>query len=186
MNKRRLLIFASALFCVLFLIAAAVTLYAVSPLHPENITDKAVIQKGTEYTVRLTGVSDYDEKGFVPVAEGFYLSEKRTYIYTDEKGFAHAAFEGDGQYVLGKYSSFFVDYEKYNFCGSYKSRQELQKFFEEPDYIYNFDINNLSQYVQDVLQFKKHLNGKATVKIYRGRFVITQVFIGDEKIMEIK
>lgn len=188
MDKKKLFVFVTALFCALSLIAAAVTLYAVSPWHPKNISDERIIEKGTAYTVRLNGVSDYDEKGFMPVTESFYVSSKISFIHTDEKGFAYTSYDDKSkESILGKYNTAFVDYEKYSFCGeSFKNPEELEKFFALPDMIYDFDINKLSEYVQDVIQYKKHFSGRATVKVYRGRFVITEIFIGDEKIMEIK
>ena len=178
----------ASLFCTLSFIAAAITLYALSPLHPKNITDETVVKKGTPYTVRLSGISDYSSKGFMPVTDGFYFTDSKSFVYTDENGYARTDKEDGGEvYVLGRYSSAFIDYEKYSFCGeSYKNRQELEAFFKEPELIYDFDINNLGIYIQDIIQYKRHFSGMAEVKIYRGRCVITDVYVGAEKVLEYK
>ncbi len=188
MDKKRLFVFVSILFCVLSFVAVILVLYASSPLHPQNITDKTVFQKGAEYTVRLTGVSDYDENGFVLVADGFYFTGEKVFVYKDEKGIARTTYDGKGECcLLGEYNSSFIDYEKYNFCGeSYKNKAELEAFFDEPECIYDFDINKLGDYVQDIINYKRHFYGNATVKIYRGRLVVTDIYIGDEKVLEYK
>lgn len=189
MNKKKIFVFTSALFCVLLCIATGIVLYAASPYHPQNITDEAVIQKGTEYTLSVTGISDYNELGFTAVTDGFnFKSKKKLFVYKDEKGIARTTDDGQGECCfLGKYSSPFIAYENYSFCGeSYKSINELEKFFEEPDPIYNFDVNNLGIYIQDVIQFKRHFYGNATVKIYRGRLVITELYINGERVLEYK
>ena len=187
MNKKKL--FVSALFCVLLCIAVSIMLYTVSPYHPKNITDKTVAEKGAEYTVSVTGVSDYNEKGFMPVTDGFYFSVKdKAFIYKDEKGIARTIYDGKGEcYLIGKYNSAFINYENYSFCGErFKSIEELEAFFGEADRIYDFDINKLSEYIQDVINYKKHFYGNATVKIYKGRLVITEIYIDGEKVLEYK
>lgn len=156
-----------------------------SPLHPQNISDRTVMEKGTPFTVELTGVSECDENGFIPVTNGFYLSPNKMYVHIADDGTAFTDYEKKSDTVLkGKYCSAYVDYEKYSFCGeTYKTKEDLQKFFNTYDPIYNFDINKMSEYVSDVINYEKKFSGKATIQIYRGKFVITEIFIGDEKIL---
>lgn len=186
-NKKRLLTVLRAVFSVLLCCTVFLVLYISSPLHPKNISDRTVAEKGTEYTVRLSGISEYDERGFRPVAEGFYLTSEKLFVYTDEQGFARVSEEQVSEcYALGKYSSFAIDYENYTFCGEkFKSREELETFFNEPDRIYNFDINKLNEYIQDIIAYEKHFNGTATVKLYKGRCVITAFYIGGERVLEL-
>ncbi len=188
MNKKKLFMFLSALLLVLSVVVAALVVFVSSPLHPKNITDKTVVEKGAEYTVRINGVSDYDERGFMPVTKGFYFTGEKVFVYKDEEGFACTAYDGNGEcYLLGKYNTAFIDYESYSFCGGkYKSIDELEAFFDEPERIYNFDIDKLSEYIQDIIQYKRHFYGTLTVKIYRGRCVITEFYIDGEKILEYK
>ena len=187
-NKKRLTAALKVIFSALLCICSVLVLYISSPLHPKNITDETVIQKGVEYNIKLSGISEYDETGFRIVTNGFFFTSEKTFVYKDEEGFAFTSYDGEGEcYLLGEYNSPFVSYENYRFCGeNYKSREELEKFFEEPDRIYDFDINKLSEYIQDVLAYKKHFYGKATVKIYKGRLVITDFYIGEEKVLEFK
>lgn len=187
MNKK-LFVFTSSLFCVLLCIAAAIVLFAASPLHPKNITDKTICEKGTEYTVRLKGISEYDEKGFSVSPDGFYLSSDKVAVYVDDEGFARTTYDGEGEsYIKGRrYNSTEILYEKYSFCGeSYKNRQELEAFFRLPDPIYNFDLDKLSYYIQDIINYEKQFSGKATIKIYRGRCIFTEIYIGEEKVLEL-
>ena len=187
-NKKRLLVVTTSVFAVLFCAAALLVAYILSPLHPGNIPDEVIINKGAEYTVQLSGVSEYDEKGFRVVTDGFYFTTDKVYVREDEKGFACTSYdEKSARYLLGKYNSSRLDYENYAFCGeSYKGRQELEEFFKEPDRIYNFDINNLSSYIQDIISYERQFSGRATVKIYRGRLVFTEFYIGEEKVLEYK
>lgn len=174
---------------VLLLAAGAVLLiYFNSPLYPANISDETIIERGTEYTVKLSGVSEYDENSFRPITDGFYFTNERLSVYVDDTGYVRTDYEGEGEdYVLGRFNSAYLSYDKYDFCGeSYKNKQELQAFFDSPDPIYNFDINNLSYYISDIINCKKHFSGTATLKLYKGRCVITSVSIGDEKVLEIK
>ncbi len=188
MNKKKCFIAASALLLVLSCVAAGIVLFASSPLHPKNITDETVVQKGVEHTVKLSGISEYNENGFRIVADGFYYTDNKVYVYKDEEGYACTAYDKKSEaYLLGEYNSPDVLYVNYSFTGeSYKNQTELEAFFETPDRIYNFDINNLSEYIQDVVNYEKKFAGKATVKIYRGRCVITGIYIGDEKVLEFK
>lgn len=186
--KKALTKIVTALFAVLFVIGAALIIYVNSPLYPANISDEVIIEKGTEYTVKLSGVSEYDENGFRPVTDGFYFTKEKLFVYVDDAGYVRTGYEGEGEdYVLGRFNSPDLSYEKYDFCGeSFKNKQELQSFFDSADPIYNFDINNLSYYISDIINYKKHFSGTATLKLYKGRFVITSVSIGDEKLLEIK
>lgn len=188
MNKKKFFSFWSALLCVLLCIAAALVIFVLSPLHPKNIADSIVAEKGTEYTVRLVGISDYDSEGFSVVADGFYSSKKKIFVNKDEEGYARTFYDGKGEtYILGEYDFTDVHYENYVFCGeSYKNVDELEDFFELPDRIYNFDINKLPDYIHNVINFEKKFNGKATVRIYRGRCVITEVYIDGEKVLELR
>lgn len=178
----------TVILALFFVVGAALLAYVNSPLYPANISDRAIIEKGREYTVKLSGISDCDENGFRPVTDGFYFTNEKLFVYTDEEGFARTGNEGEEDaLVLGKFNSAVLSYEKYNFCGeSFKNEQELQAFFDSPDPIYNFDINNLSYYISDIINYKKHFSGTATLMLYRGRCVITSVSIGDEKVLEIK
>ncbi len=188
MNKKKSFIFSSALFCVLLCIASGIVLYAASPYHPKNITDETVIQKGTEYILSVNGISDYNEQGFMPVTNGFHFTSEKVFVYTDENGIARTSRDEESEcFLLGKYNSAFINYESYSFCSErFKNVQELESFFNEADRIYDFDINKLSEYVQDVISYKKHFYGNATVKIYRGRLVITEIYIDGEKVLEYK
>lgn len=189
MNKKKLFVFLSALFCVLSCIAAAIVLYALSPYHPENITDETVLQKGEEYILSVTGVSDYDEQGFTPVTAGFYFGgREKVFVYKDENGIARTSYDADSEcYLLGEYNSPFIAYESYSFCGeTYKNKQELKAFFDEPERIYDFDLDKISEYIQDIINYKRHFYGNVKVKIYRGRLVITEFYINGEKVLEYK
>ena len=176
------------IFMILTFVAAVIVLYALSPFHPKNISDKTILKKGTEFTVDIRGVSDYNSDGFEPVIAGFFFGSNKAYVFEDENGFAFTTYEREGEsYVLGKYNSRIIDYENYSFCGErFKSREELEEFFEEPELIYNFDINKIGEYVQDVLAYKRHFSGKATLKIYKGRVVFADFYIGEEKVLEHK
>lgn len=178
----------TVILALFFVVGAALLIYVNSPLYPANISDRAIIEKGREYTVKLSGISDCDENGFRPVTDGFYFTNEKLFVYTDEEGFARTGNEGEEDaLVLGKFNSAVLSYEKYNFCGeSFKNEQELQAFFDSPDPIYNFDINNLSYYISDIINYKKHFSGTATLMLYRGRCVITSVSIGGERVLEIK
>ncbi len=175
----------SVVAALLFCVGAGIIGYAVSPLHPRNVTDETVIRKGTEYTVKLSGVSEYDETGFFLTAENFYYVKEDVGVFVDEDGFAYTDYTDKGDIQMnGEYCSAFVKYEDYSFCGeTYKSREELEEFFETPDRIYNFDINNLSGYIQDIVSYEKQFSGKMTVRIYRKKCVITDIYIGKEKIL---
>lgn len=186
--KKKLFKITATVFALLLCAAAAIVLYAVSPLHPKNISDETVVQKGTEYTVKLEGVYEYDEEGFDVATDGFYLNARDSKVYKDEDGFARTSYEGEGEVLLhGDYNSGRILYDKYSFCGeNYKSRQELEAFFESPDPIYNFDIDKLSYYISDIITYEKQFYGTATVRIYRGRCVFTEIYIGEEKVLELK
>lgn len=178
----------SAIFASLLLVGVAVLFYAHSPLNPANISDKTVIEKGAEYKIKLKGISEYDENGFRLVVDGFYFTSDRQLVYVSEDGYARTTDDGEGEaYLLGKCNSADISYGKYEFCGKeYRNRQELEAFFEIPDPIYNFDINDLSYYISDIINYKKQFFGTATLRLYKGRCVITSVSIGDEKVLEIK
>jgi len=186
--KKNLFRFTVAVFMFLLCVASVIVLYAVSPTHPKNITDETVAEKGAEYTVKLKGISEYDDGGFSIAADGFYYTGDKTFVYEDEEGYARTTYDGRGEvYLLGQYNSAYVSYDKYNFCGeSYKTQKELEAFFELPDPIYNFDIDNLSYYIQDIINYEKKFSGRATVKIYCGRCAVTEIYIGDDKVLEFK
>ena len=188
MNKKKYFIAASALFVLLSLIAAATVIFVPSPLHPKNITDETVVKKGEEYTVKLSGISEYNENGFRIVTDGYYYTDDKLYAYENEDGFLCTSYDmNNGICILGRYNSPDVLYEDYSFTGAdYKNQTELEAFFKTPDIIYNFDIGNLPDYVQDVVNYEKKFTGKATVKIFKGRCVITSVYIGDERVLELK
>lgn len=187
-DKNKLFKSLTSIFAVLFCAAVLLIAYILSPLHPGNIPDEVIINKGAEYTVQLSGVHEYDEKGFVIGTDYFFFKNGRTFVYVGEDGFAHTTYDGKGEaYIDGKYNSGDILYEKYSFCGeSYKSPKELEAFFETPDPIYNFDVNKLSEYIRDILDYEKRFYGKATVKLYRGRCVFTEIFIGDELVLVLK
>lgn len=179
----------SIVLAVLVTVCAGILIYIISPFYPGNIADKTVVEKGEEYTVRLSGISKYDEEGFNLVTDGFYFTYDEVYLYTDENGIARTTYDKtDKKHRLyGKFNSAFIFYDEFEFCGEILcNQQELEAFFEEPDRIYNFDINKLSEYVSDVIQYEKKFSGSATVKVYRGRCVITDVTIGETKILERK
>ena len=171
---------------VLLLVGAGVICYAISPYNPRNVTDADVVAKGTEYTVEIAGVSESDENGFMPVTTRFYFSGDVIGVAVDSDGLAYSVPEKDADICLDlRYCSAYMDYDNYNFCGeTYKSILDLERFFETPDRIYNFDIDKLSEYIQDIIALKKQFSGKATMKIYRERCVITEFYIGEEKILE--
>lgn len=173
---------------VLLLVGVGVICYVQSPYNPRNVSDADVVRKGTEYAVKISGISDYDDTGFSLVFNGLYLNDGEVFIKVSEDGFLQSVEADEGDIRLdGKYCSPYIGYESYDFCGgSYKNQVELETFFESPDRIYNFDVNNLSGYIQDIIAYKKQFYGEATVKIYRNRFVITEVFIGEEKVLTHK
>ena len=176
------------IFAVLFCVAALIVAYAVSPLHPKNISDEVIINNGAEYTFKLTGVSKYDEGGFFVTSNDLWLSDKKLYVSNKEDGFACVTEKSvSDDFLLGKYNSLYVPYEKYTFCGErFKSPQELAGFFEEPEPIYDFKLENFSYYVSDIINYKRKFTGMATAKIYRGRYIFTEIYIGDEKVLELK
>lgn len=186
--KKHLWKFFAFLTAVLSCIALCIIIYALSPLHPRNISDKAIIKNGTEFTVKLKGVLDCDENGFTPAADRFFLGKDEISVFVGEDGFAYTDYDSKSDIGLnGRYSSFYISYDNYLFCGeTYKNEQGLQKFFDSPDMIYNFDINNLPNYIQDVMTYEKKFYGKATVKIYRKKCVITELYIGEEKVLSHK
>ncbi|MBE6773436.1 MAG: hypothetical protein E7544_04335 [Ruminococcaceae bacterium] len=162
--------------------------YISSPLHPRNISYETVAKRGDEFVIRLDGISSYDEKGFTVSTENFYFPDGKVSVFVGEDGFAYTDYDKKGEVSFnGKYSSPFIYYDGYSFCGEeYKTKEELEAFFELPDPIYNFDINNLSTYIQNIIHYEKQFVGKATVKIYRGKCVITEVYIGEEKVLKLK
>lgn len=176
---------------LLFLVTVCIgiVIYVVSPLNPGNVPDEKVARNGIEYTVELIGISTDEDDGFLLVTKGFYFTDGKVVVYKDDDGYARTSYTKTvpGMIMDGRYSSAKILYEDYNFCGqTYKNKEELRKFFATPDRIYDFDINKLSEYVQDILNYEKKFYGKATVKIYRGKCVITDVYIGDEKVLEYK
>lgn len=173
----------AAICAVLFCAGICVIGYALSPYHPRNVSDEEVIRNGTEYTIKLTGISSYDEGGFLPVTKDFYFDMDDMHVFVGEDGYAYTDFVSKSSVTVdGRYSSAYMDYENYEFCGeTYKNQRELEKFFESPDPIYNFDINNIGIHIQDIINYKKQFYGEATVKIYRKRCVITEFYIGEEK-----
>lgn len=170
---------------VLFCVGVCVVWYAFSPYHPRGISDSDVADNGTEYKVKLSGIYSYEENGFTPVINNFRWFDDKVYVFVGEDGYAYTDdTEKSSVSVDGSYSSVYVDYGDYEFCGeTYKNQRELEAFFETPDRIYNFDINNLSSYVQDIITYEKKFYGEATVKIYRKRCVITEIYIDGEKIL---
>lgn len=188
-SKKTLLKISSAVLAVLVCVCAGIVGYIISPFYPGNIDDKTVIEKGEEYTIQLCGISEYDAEGFMLVADGFYFTSGEAYLYNDEKGIARITYDKTDKRcrLYGKFNSLFISYDEFDFCGEkYKSREELEAFFELTDPIYNFDINKISEYVSDVIHFEKKFYGLATMSFYRGRCVITDVTIGTEKVLERK
>lgn len=186
--KRHLWKFFAAVTAVLFVVAVGIIAHVVSPFNPRNVSDKSVIENGTEYMVELNGISEYDENGFLPITEKFYFSKERMNVFVGDDGFAYTDYNNESDIVFdGRYSFAYIAYDDYIFCGeSYKTKEELNKFFDSPDMIYNFDINNLSGYIQDIINYEKQFTGKATLKIYREKCVITEIYIGEEKVLELK
>lgn len=187
-SKKRLTKCIFAVWSVLLCVAAAVIAYALSPLHLQNISDKTIVEKGAEYTFKLTGVSKYDENGFYVSSNDFGFSDGKVYIVSIENGFSRVTRDGDsGDYLFSKYNSLYVPYEKYDFSSQrFKSVAELESFFEEPEPIYDFDLDKLSYYISDIISYKRKFSGKATARVYRGRYVFTEIYIGDEKVLELK
>ena len=187
-TKKLMIKISTSVFALLLLVAAAVFVYGNSPLHPANISDKTIIEKGTEYTIKIRGVSEYYENGFTIATNDFYFSSDKLFVVVDNEGFAKTTESQDSEvYVLGEYNSADVNYDDYVFCGQeYKTQEELEDFFDTPDPIYNFDINDLSYYISEIINYKKKFYGTATLKLYKGRCVITSVSIGDEKVLEYK
>lgn len=177
-----------ALCGIFLLVVAAVLIYFFSPFNSANITDADIVSKGAEYNVKLKGISEYNTDGFTVATDGFYITTEKQLVYVDEDGYARTTDEGNGEiYLSGKFNSGVILYDKYSFCSDkYNSVQALEEFFETPDRIYNFDINNLSDYVQDIINYKKKFYGTAKVRIYRGRCVFTEIYIEGDKILEIK
>lgn len=188
MCKKRLLAVSTSVFSVLLFTAAVIVVFALSPLHPDNFSDETVVRKGAEFTVRLKGISEYDEDGFVLLTDGFYYTTEKMFVYTDENGFARTSRDAVSEaYIAGKKNSPTVLYDNYSFCGeSYRDKKELEAFFEAPDIISDFDVHKLSEYLQNAIDYEKQFFGKATVSIYRGRCVITGIYIGEEKVLELK
>lgn len=178
----------ATIFCVLLFSCLCLVAYINNPLSPRNISAKTVCEKGAEYTVSLKGISKYDEKGFTLSCDGFYFGSEKLGVYVDEEGFARTTYDENYEISFdGRYSNSRIDYEDYKLCSeSFKSREELEDFFESPDPIYGFDMNDISYYVQDVINYKKKFSGKGKIKIYREKVIITEVFIGEEKILELK
>lgn len=185
-KKRQKSIF-SVLIC-LCAICLSLLVYINSPLHPRNISNETVAKRGDEFVIRLDGISSFDENGFTVSTEDFYFTNEKVGVFVSEDGFAYTDYDKKGKVNFnGRYSTPTVSYDSYSFCGEeYKTKEELENFFNLTDPIYNFDINNLSGYIQDVIQYEKQFTGKATVKIYRGKCVITEVYIGEEKALELK
>lgn len=186
--KRRSQKLIFSVFITLFAVCLSLLVYIISPFHPGNVSDETVAKRGDEFVIRLDGISAYDENGFTLSTENFYFYNEKVGVFVDEDGFAYTDYDKKGKVSFnGRYSSPTVSYDSYSFCGEeYKTKEELENFFELPDPIYNFDINNLSGYVQDIIQYEKQFAGKATVKIYRGKCVITEIYIGEEKVLELK
>lgn len=172
----------------LVIVCIGIVVYVVSPLNPGNVPDEKVARNGIEYTVELIGISTDEEDGFTLSTKGFYFTSGKVFVYEGDDGFARTSYKTvPGIIMDGRYSTDKILYEKYNFCGeSFKNKEELRSFFATPDRIYDFDINKLSEYVQDIINYEKKFYGKATVKIYRGRCVVTDIYIGNEKVLEYK
>lgn len=188
-SKKTLLKISSAVLAVLVTACAAILIYISSPLYPGSIDDETVIEKGEEYKVKLIGISEYNEEGFLIASDSFYFLGKETYLYVDENGFARTSYDKtDKKYRLyGKFNSAFISYDEFDFCGErFKSVEELEAFFKEPDPIYNFDIDKLSEYISEIIQYERKFHGQVTIKFYRGRCVITDMYIGSEKVLERK
>lgn len=178
----------STIFCVLLFVCLCLVAYINNPFSPRNISEKTVCEKGVEYTIKLKGISKYDEKGFTLATDGFYYGSEKVGVYVDEDGFARTTYDENYEISFdGRYSNAFIAYEDYELCSEdFASREDFEAFFESPDPIYGFDINDISYYIQDVINYKKKFSGKAKIKIYREKVVITEIFIGEEKILELK
>lgn len=172
---------------VLTIICLSVIIFAVSPFNPGNVSDEKVAKFGIEYDVKLIGISKCDENGFTVATDGFYFTDEPIFVYVGEDGYAHTSYDYvTGIKVYGRYSSLDVLYNDYSFCGeTYKTKEDLQKFFDSPDPIYGFEFDKLSNYIQDIINYEKKFLGKAVIKAYRGRYIITEVYIGAEKVLEI-
>lgn len=182
-RKRRLLKTLVCVFAVLFLAVCAVSVYVVDSSNPKNI-----IARGNEYSFKLLGISEFDESGFTLVSQGLYSPSGKAQVVVGEDGLAKISSEEKGEdYVFGKFVSRDISYRDYDFCGeSYKDRESFEEFLNSPDRIYGFDIDNLSQYIIDAYTYEKKFSGTAKVSVYRGRCVITEIYIGEEKVFEIK
>ena len=187
-RKKLMIKISTSFFALLLFVAATLFIYANSPLYPANITDKTIIEKGTEYTIKIRGITEYDENSFSLAMNGFYFTSGKSFVVVDDEGFANTTdSEESGVYVLGKFNSADIIYDKYIFCGQkYKTQEEIEAFFDTPDPIYNFDFDKISYYISDIIQYEKKFYGTATLKLYKGRCVITSVSIGDEKVLEYK
>lgn len=178
----------SAIFLLLLTICVVLIVYITTPLNPDNISAETVCKKGETYTIKLDGISDYDDNGFMLSTKDFYFIKEKTGVVVGDDGIARTSHDKNAQsFFDGRYSTAYIDYDSYELCSEkYKTKEELEEFFDSPDMIYGFDINDLSYYIRDVIEYEKKFTGTATVKIYRKKAVITEVFIGEEKIMEIK
>lgn len=187
-NKRARIKVSTTVFVVLLLVAAALFIYGNSSLHPANISDQTIVEKGDDYRIKIRGIHSYDENGFEIATNGFYFTSDKLYVYVGDDGFAYTTDEQvSNTYILGRYNSSYITYDGYVFCGEeYKTQQELKAFFDTYDPIYNFDMDKLSSYISDIINYKKQFYGTATLKIYKGRCVITSVSVGDEKVLEYK
>lgn len=186
--KRKLTKILSALLLLLTCICLSIIIFVNSPLHPGGVSDEAVADKGIEYVIKLKGITECDENGFTLATDGFYFVSEPIYVYVGEDGYARTSYEPVlGIKISGKHCSSTVAYESYSFCGeTYKTKEELQEFFYSPDHIYNFSLDDLSTYIQNNISYEKQFSGKAVIKVYRGRCVITEVYIYDEKVLEFK
>lgn len=187
-NKSLMMKISVTAFVLLVLVAGSVFIYINSPLYPANISDETVIKKGAEYKIKIRGITECDEEGFSLATDSFSFTSEKAFVVVGEDGFASTTVSEDsGVYVLGKFNSAEVLYDNYDFCGQeYKTKKELQAFFDEVDRIYNFDIDELSYYISEIINYKKKFYGTATLRIYKGKCVVTSVSVGDEKVLEYK
>lgn len=186
--KRKLSKIITTVFLLLTFSCISIIIFAVSPYNPGNISDQTAAKFGIEYKIRLRGITAYDENSCSLATNGFYFTSEPIYVYVGEDGYACTSYEPVlGLKINGKYSSPVILYDNYTFCGqTYKNKEELNAFFAQPDPIYGFKLDQLSNYIQDIINYERQFYGEAIIKIYRGKCVITEVHIGGEKVLELK
>lgn len=182
--KKKLTLYLTAIFLLLFCVCAFILLHGTS----FNLKDSTVIEKGTEYSVKLKGIYTSDDDGFILAGDGFYPAEEKICVFVDENGFAKTTDEKNtGVYLSCGNEALKIYYDKAEFCSDrYKNEEEFKEFLAEADRINGFDINKIPDYLSDIINYDKKFPGKATVRLYKGKCIVTELFIGEEKIIEVK